>query len=151
MSVQALAAVLDHSKARLGARLVLIAIANHANEYGENAYPSIDTLGREAHLSPRQVIRCVQELEALGELRVVRETNKANRYRIILEQLSPTGVTNSHSIKSTSLTTKTYGSRDISGPDLSPPDNLSPLAHWVCGKPVDKDGYCPACQVVVSA
>lgn len=149
MSVQALAAVLDHSQARLGARLVLIAIANHANEYGENAYPSIDTIGREAHLSPRQVIRCVQELEQLGELDVLRESNKANRYRILVNGLNR-GVTNSHSIKGTSLTTKTYGSRDKSSPEMSPGDKLSPPAHWVCGKPIDRDGYCPTCQVVAS-
>lgn len=87
MSVQALSAVLEESQARLGNRLVLIAIANHANEIGEKSFPNLETLAREANLSVRQVIRCIQELEALGELVVLRVANKPNRYRIQLSTL----------------------------------------------------------------
>jgi hypothetical protein len=68
--VQAISWVMDHSRSRLGARLVLLSIANHAHADGTGAYPSKATIGREAGLSPRQVQRLLPELVALGELEV---------------------------------------------------------------------------------
>ena len=68
MSVQALGWVLENSAARLGARLVLIALANHAHDDGSNAYMSQATIAREARLTVRQVRRCLNELETSGEI-----------------------------------------------------------------------------------
>jgi hypothetical protein len=68
MSVQALSWVLENSAARLGARLVLIALANHAHDDGSNAYMSQATIAREARLTVRQVRRCLNELETSGEI-----------------------------------------------------------------------------------
>ena len=87
MSVQALSAVLEDSQARLGPRLVMIAIANHANAQGENSFPSLETLADEARMSVRQVIRCIQELEQLGELRVQRGTGRTHSNRYIIQLL----------------------------------------------------------------
>lgn len=64
--------VLDHSESRLGARCVLIAIANHADAYGRNAWPRIGTLAREARLSEREVQYALVTLRELGELSVLR-------------------------------------------------------------------------------
>lgn len=72
MSVQAISWVMDHSRSRLGARLVLLSVANHAHADGTGAYPSKATIAREAGLSPRQVQRLIRELEDLGEVRVLR-------------------------------------------------------------------------------
>ena len=71
MSIQAVSWVLQHSKAKLGARLALIAIANHADASGNNSFPSIPTIAAEAHLSERQVQRAIRTLERQGELRIV--------------------------------------------------------------------------------
>ena len=73
MSVQAISWVLEHSKARLGARLVLLSIANHANGEGENAWPSVSRIADEAGMSPRQVKNLLPELERLGELEIARD------------------------------------------------------------------------------
>lgn len=68
MSVQALTWVLDHSKAKLADRLVLLSIANHANATGGDAFPSQATIAKEAGITARQVTRCTARLRDLGEL-----------------------------------------------------------------------------------
>lgn len=82
MSVQALSWVLDHSEAKHGERLVLIAIANH---YDFND-PALVVLAREARLSRSAVIRAIQNLEVAGELAVERDPmggrSRKNHYLI---------------------------------------------------------------------
>ena len=68
MSIEAVALVLNQSKATGRAKLVLIGIANHLGDQG--AWPSISTLARYANASERSVKRDIQELIDLGELRV---------------------------------------------------------------------------------
>ncbi len=68
MSIEAVATVLNHSRATGRAKLVLIGIANHLGDQG--AWPSISTLARYANASERSVKRDIQELMELGELRV---------------------------------------------------------------------------------
>jgi len=81
MSWQAVTWVLEHSESTLGSRLVLLCIASHANREGKNAFPSLDTLAREALLSRREVIYAVQSLEEAGELRVHRGIGRGNPNR----------------------------------------------------------------------
>ena len=57
MSVQAMTYVLDCSKAELAARLVLLAIANHADKLGRNSYASVKALAIEANLSERTIFK----------------------------------------------------------------------------------------------
>jgi hypothetical protein len=66
--------------------LVLVAIAHHADRFGCNAYPSLTTLGEETRLTRRQVMRCVEQLEALGELQCATRAapGQANLYAIPL-------------------------------------------------------------------
>jgi hypothetical protein len=68
MSVQAIAWVLEHSESRLGARHVLISIANHAKADGTGAWPSITTIAHESRLSEREVQLSIRKLVAAGEL-----------------------------------------------------------------------------------
>lgn len=70
MSIQAVAWVLENSSAELGARLALISIANHADAFGLGAYPSYETIGREARMTRRAAIDAVQRLVEGGHLRV---------------------------------------------------------------------------------
>ena len=84
MSWQAVTWVLEFSEARLGSRLVLISIASHANREGREAWPSLKTLALESKIDKSQVIRCVRDLEGIGELRVKRDTGRSrtNHYEI---------------------------------------------------------------------
>lgn len=110
MSVQAMAWVLESSKARLGDRLVALAVANHADREGENAWPSIETLALEAHLSQRQVQRALKSLESIGELRISPSSGPrgTNVYTLVMTQARETreggdklsGVTNCQGDKS---------------------------------------------------
>lgn len=63
MSVHVISWVMENSDERLGRRLVLLVLADHAKKDGTNAWPSIDTIAHEARLSRAQVIRCLNELK----------------------------------------------------------------------------------------
>lgn len=62
--------VLDHSESELASRLVLLAIANHCDASGRNAWPAQETIATEARVSDRTVRRCVDVLVEMGELTV---------------------------------------------------------------------------------
>lgn len=68
MSVQAISWVLDYSESRLGARCVLLSIANHAGPSGSGSWPSVKTIAKEARLSEREVQYAKAELKRIGEL-----------------------------------------------------------------------------------
>lgn len=91
MSVEAMAIVLHHSKAKLGTKLILLGIANHDGDGG--AWPSIETLARYANCTIRYAREQIRELEELGELAVelqaggTREMDnrrRPNRYRVLV-------------------------------------------------------------------
>ena len=85
MSIQAVAWVLENSTAELGARLVLIAIANHAHSDGTGAYPSYETIGQEARMDRRNAIAAVQRLEQDGHIKILRGGGRghSNHYIIL--------------------------------------------------------------------
>jgi hypothetical protein len=92
MSIEALSMVLNHSKARGAAKIVLLGIANHLGpDAHEGAWPSQDRLASYANVSDRGVRKAVNTLIELGELRVAvadghsRDQYKPNRYWITLE------------------------------------------------------------------
>ena len=68
MSVQAVSWVLEHCDAALGARCLMFALANHADENGENCWASVSTLARESRLSRKGVQLALRRLEADGEI-----------------------------------------------------------------------------------
>lgn len=51
--------------------LVLLALADYADEKGENCYPSVETVGRKARISENQARRILHELEDVGAISVV--------------------------------------------------------------------------------
>jgi hypothetical protein len=70
VSVKATTWVWDHSQSAGNARLVLLAIADAADQEGGNAWPSQQTIAHMTRLSVRTVRRLVTELVVLGELEV---------------------------------------------------------------------------------
>ena len=79
MSIQAVSWVLDHSVTVKLERLVLISLANHANEAGE-CWPSIKRIASEAGTSPLQARRTLIALEEGNH--IARRLNAAPDVRI---------------------------------------------------------------------
>lgn len=82
MSIQAMAWVLEESEATLAERLVLLAIANHADARGWNAWPAVPQIAREARVDPSTVYRVLELLERSGELVIKRRPGRSNIYGI---------------------------------------------------------------------
>lgn len=97
MSIKIMTNVWDYSETKGSALLLMLAIADHANDYGE-AFPGIVRLAKKTRLSERQVSRLIQQLEALDnpELEVDRTDGKVNKYRILLTPDKLSGVTNTN-------------------------------------------------------
>jgi biotin operon repressor len=85
VSVHVSSWVLRHSEAKLGARLVLLVIADHASDDGTRSWCSVETLGVEARLSRRAVQDALRRLEADG---AIVETGKGpkgtHEYRVVM-------------------------------------------------------------------
>ncbi len=83
MSVQAMSWVFDFSTSTGGARLVMLALANHRN--GENGLccPGVELLARETRLSHSATWRAIQRLEAEGHIEVTRSSGRPNRYKLV--------------------------------------------------------------------
>lgn len=93
MSIEAVAAVLHHSKAKGVSRAVLTAIAWHIGEDPTlGCYPSQERLAMFANTNVRQVQRAIHALVDLGELESIahdgvgyRGDRKTNRYYVRLD------------------------------------------------------------------
>jgi hypothetical protein len=68
VSVKVMTWVWSHSTAKGIDRLVLLAIADSAEDDGRNAWPSVDTLSRKCAVDQRTVQRSILRLADLGEL-----------------------------------------------------------------------------------
>lgn len=78
MSVKVMARVWAHSQQKGGELLVMLALADFANDAGE-CWPSIRVLAQKARLSERQTRRVLNTLEASRELRRSRSNGGRNR------------------------------------------------------------------------
>jgi hypothetical protein len=82
MSIKRMTTVWDGSGADGARLLVLLAIADSANDNGL-AWPGIETLMQRARLSRRQVIYHIQALEKSGELYAHRRQGRHNYYLVL--------------------------------------------------------------------
>jgi Helix-turn-helix domain len=84
MSLKTLAHVWTHAQARGNHLLVLLAIADNANDDGI-AYPSIKTLAKKTRTTPRTVKRLVRQLEAQGLLTIATGAGPrgSNLYQVV--------------------------------------------------------------------
>ena len=76
MSVRLMADVFEFSEARGTDRMVLLAIADEADDDGKGGYPGFDLLAHKCRLPRTTVRRAVDRLEELGELRVFRPVQR---------------------------------------------------------------------------
>ena len=79
MSIDVMSGVWKHSTNKGTALLVLLAIADHADENGL-AWPGGATIGQRARIGSRAVITHIKKLEASGELAVYRREGMHNFY-----------------------------------------------------------------------
>lgn len=90
MSIKVQSWVYQDSEARGNERLVLLAIADEANDDGTNAYPGIATIAHKARLNERTTMRCLDRLEEAGRLKVVRPERKgrgySNTYVVVMQE-----------------------------------------------------------------
>ncbi|MGW7087593.1 helix-turn-helix domain-containing protein [Streptomyces sp. NPDC054871] len=94
MSIKVTNWVWARSESRNGARLVMLALADRADDTGL-AWPSIDDLCERAKLSPRAVQKGIAKLVEIGELEVEEGGGRRvrNRYRIVPKPRTSDGVT----------------------------------------------------------
>ena len=78
--------VLRNSRATLGSRLVLLSLADYADENGGSIWPSVATISRDTLLSERQVQYALRTLEQLGEIAVEQKGGgrRTTSYRILM-------------------------------------------------------------------
>lgn len=86
MSIKVMNWVWEHSDAAGNERLVLLAIADNADDDGSNAWPSRATLAAKTLLDERTVRRIIKRLEAAGRLRVESGNGRthSNRYTVVM-------------------------------------------------------------------
>lgn len=97
MSIKVTNWVWARSESRNGARLVMLALADRADDTGF-AWPSIDDLCERSKLSPRAVQKGISTLIELGELEVEGGGGRRvrNRYRITPKPRTSDGVTDEY-------------------------------------------------------
>jgi hypothetical protein len=83
MSLKALTHVWEHSKQEGGNLLVMLALADYADEKGRS-FPAIATLAKKSRLSERQVQRATKKLEEDGEIEILKNAGMcgSNVYQI---------------------------------------------------------------------
>lgn len=83
MSVRVIQSILNHSQSEGGARLVMIALADRADDTGL-CWPSVMDIARRSRLSRGQVFRHLKSLEEMGELKRVKAGGggSTNTYQI---------------------------------------------------------------------
>ncbi len=81
MSIRRMAAIWDISEAIGNDRLVILAIADNADDDGF-CWPSLDYIAAKCRLSQRTVIRSIETLEKSGDLWVEHNRRRGNRYLV---------------------------------------------------------------------
>lgn len=89
MSVKVMNWVFSESRSRKSARMLLLSIADRANDEGMDAWPSQTTLAAKAGVSERTVRRLLDDLVALGELRVEGRPGLTNYYTVVMQSCLP--------------------------------------------------------------
>lgn len=120
MSCYAVRAVLDRSKAKGSARLLLVILAEHLNEKTRRCDPSLATLARECNASLRTIPRLLAELKGKGEIEIHKGGGRrhCNSYTIRAAENPDTAVTVSDRNPDTRVT-------------VSPSETLTPVSPFI--------------------
>jgi hypothetical protein len=93
MSIKAIQVVLDESRHKGSALLLMVVLANYAHDDGTYAFPSVATMTRYTRLTRKNVQLLLRKLEQSGELTSMGiHTSGTTIYRLVLPGLSRGGV-----------------------------------------------------------
>jgi hypothetical protein len=92
MSMDKIYHVLQKSQSKGSARLLLVTVAIHANECCGVAWPSDETLRREANVSRQRIHELKQQTKGTGELCIIERPGYTNLY-FIADGGKPVGLT----------------------------------------------------------
>ena len=97
MSIRIMTAIWDYGPTDIYERMLLLAIADHANDEGTHAFPSMASLAKKCSMCGRQVIYKLNQLESDGWLSVSHQYGgRTNCYQINVKKLcAPHALTNS--------------------------------------------------------
>lgn len=118
MSIRAMNHVWDHSKASGSALVVLLAIADAANDEDWSSWISVPRLSEKTRLSERQLQRILRALEAAGELIVEEGAGKK----------TPRGATNLYTIPQGVTSTSPGDIHDTGGVTPMSPVGVTPMS-----------------------
>lgn len=140
----------SRSESRNGARLVMLALADRADDNGF-AWPSIEDLCERTRLSPRAVQKALANLVELGELKVESGGGRRvrNRYTIIPKPRTSDGVTGEYPGPSDGVTAGKPRTSDGVSPEETPhfeaetPHFATETPSFEHGNPVKSAGEPP--------
>jgi DnaD/phage-associated family protein len=112
MSIKYMSMVWEHSKHDGSKLLVLLALADHANDDGV-CWPSIPRLAKRARISERQVKRIVQDLADSGDLEIVSRGD--GRGHSTIYKLKGDTIMSPFSDKNSDIAMSPFNDTDISG------------------------------------
>lgn len=150
MSIKVTNWVWNRSESRNGARLVMLALADRADDKGF-AWPSIDDLCERTKLSPRAVQKALLNLVELGELKVESGGGRRvrNRYTIVPKPRTSDGVTGEYPSTSDGVTEGKPRTSDGVSPEETPhfdaetPSFATETPSFEHGNPVKSAGEPP--------
>lgn len=84
MSIKIMAEVWEHANVSQGTLLVMLALADSADERSRECWPAVSSLAKKARLSERQVQRCITELVDYGMIEVFANAGRSgsNLFRV---------------------------------------------------------------------
>lgn len=90
MSIKVMSLVWDHSDAKGSALLLMLALADFADEDGVNIFPSVGTVAKKCRMTPRNVQILLHRLTASGELTIepMAGPHGTNQYRVMTAVLA---------------------------------------------------------------
>lgn len=140
----------SRSESRNGARLVMLALADRADDDGF-AWPSIEDLCERTKLSPRAVQKAITNLVELGELKVESGGGRRvrNRYTIVPKPRTSDGVTGEYPGSSDGVTDGKPRTSDGVSPEETPhfatetPSFATETPSFEHGNPVKSAGEPP--------
>lgn len=143
MSIRAMQAVWEHSQQTGGALVVMLAIADYAQDDGDGAYPSVGKLARKARMTDRNVNLLLVDLVAAGEITICRGAGPrgVNIYRINLPGLSTPEYRSSDNISDENITGEKVSDENISGEKSGKGGVKNPVRG---GEKSGKEGVKPA-------
>lgn len=139
MSIKVTSKVWDHFPGKGSVLLIMLAMADWANDDGGSIYPSMPTLTRKARLKDvEHVRRTVKKLVDDGWLEVERQSDggaskDTTRYRICLSKLTPRAGAGpapdtGDPPRATQLTPRAGAGQSVMDPSVRPPRTASPAA-----------------------